>query len=595
MTEVENWIKKIHRTEKKYADYYEKIRDIRLNYKNEKSKNKQNIFWATIETLKPFLYFKEPKIYIEQKEKSGPAFLSVACRILEKALAWNMEKIDFDSIMKYVRNDFLLFGFGAAFERYVPTFQECVLQENGHDVSLKVLKDEKIETVYINPEDFLADTDKVCIWEDCHWIARKIVMTPQEIEQQFGGQIFHNIQKRTSGVEFETISVYEIWDKVDRRILYLAPEYPFEFLKIKEDIFGLEEFWTMPKPLLATLANDSIIPVPDFEQLKPLLDELSGVTGRMQLLMQAIKVTGAYDSSFPELANILNKDVTLVALSDFERLKENGGLKGVVDFAPIDQYVSALCVLANRKEDIMKQIYDMTGVSDIMRGTSDKAETATAVEKKTNFGTLRNQDRQNDMIRFMTDLFRMKAEMICTCFTREHLKMFADPETPENDIETAIDFLKEQKLRHIILGVETDTAFSQGHLVDQTQKSIQTVHALIKEAFDVVSLQPSLLALYRQMISTLVSTMPSARQYEPVLEKVFGEIEEALHKPNIPSKDILTLQLEQQKQKMWLDYDVKNKELALKKEEVSIKKTEALHKAGLAETPQKTKKIAPKG
>lgn len=161
MTEVESWIKKILKAEKKYADYYEKIKDIRRYYKNEKSKNKQNIFWSTIETLKPFLYFKEPKIYVEQKEKSGSIALGVACRILEKALAWNMEKIDFDSVMKYVRNDFLLFGFGGAFEKYVPIFQTCSIKEKGSDITLQVLTDEKIETVYINPEDFLADGEKV--------------------------------------------------------------------------------------------------------------------------------------------------------------------------------------------------------------------------------------------------------------------------------------------------------------------------------------------------------------------------------------------------------------------------------------------------
>ncbi len=590
MTEVEIWIEKIRRSEKKYADYFDKIKTIRRYYKNENSRNKQNIFWATIETLKPFLYFKEPKVFIKQKEKSGPLALSVACRILEKALAWNMEQIDFDSVMKYVRNDFLLFGFGAAFERYVPTFKTCHVNENGHDVSLQLLKDEKIETVYIPPEDFLADTEKVNVWEDCGWIARKIVMSLSEIRAQFGEEIFQKIVQKNGADKMDSMTVYEIWDKKSKRILYLALEFAFEFLKIKEDAFGLEGFWAFPKPLFGTLANDGIIPTPDFDQLKPLLDELSGVTGRMQLLMQAMKVTGAYDSSFPELANILNKDVTLVALSDFERLKENGGIKGVVDFAPIEQYVSALTVLASRREDIMTQIYDMTGVSDIMRGMSDKTETATAVEKKTNFGTLRNQDRQNDMVRLMTNLFQMKAEMICSCFDAEHLKMFADSETPDDVVQTAILILKEQKLRGMILGVETDTAFAQSHILEQTQKSILAVHGLIKEAFEMVSIQPSLLGLYRQMISTLVSTMPCARQYEPVMEKVFEQIDEALRLPSPPTQDILALQLNQQKQKMWLDYDIKTKELALKKEEVEIKKTEALHKVCAKEHTLKTKK-----
>ena len=39
---------------------------------------------------------------------------------------------------------------------------------------------------------------------------------------------------------------------------------------------------------------------------KPLLDELDGVTARMEKTMKAVKVSGCYDNAFPELASILN-------------------------------------------------------------------------------------------------------------------------------------------------------------------------------------------------------------------------------------------------------------------------------------------------
>ncbi|HCU58619.1 MAG TPA: hypothetical protein DIC64_01420, partial [Alphaproteobacteria bacterium] len=398
MDTVKNWIKKIETAEKKYADYYNLIKEIRSYYRNERSRNKQNIFWATIETLKPFLYFKQPKPYIEQKENIDSNISTLACTILERALEWDLEKFDFDSVMKYVRNDFLLLGFGAAYERYVPTFKRCVFGQNEEKTTLEILEDEKVETVYINPEDFIADSDKVGVWEDCSWFARKIYMTLQEIENQFGKDVAALFESKEDEKNTKSALIYELWDKTSKRVLYIAKEYDKGFLKVLNKMPDVSGFFAMPKPLFAGLTNDGLVPVPDYEQLKPMLDELSGITTRMQLTMQAIKVSGAYDGSFPELANILNKDVSLVALSDFDRLKENGGLKGIIDFAPIEQYVNALQVLAQRRQDVMAQIYEITGVSDIMRGTSDKSETATAVIKKTNFGTLRNQDRQNDML-----------------------------------------------------------------------------------------------------------------------------------------------------------------------------------------------------
>jgi len=578
MSEVKNWIKKIETAEKKYADYFELIKEIRSYYRNEKSKNKQNVFWASIETLKPFLYFKQPKPFVQQKEKTDSSVATTACRILEKALEWDLEKFDFDSVMKYVRNDFLLLGFGAAYEHYVPTFKKCVIKDTQETV--EILDDEKVETVYLNPEDFIADSDKVSVWEDCTWFARKMFMTLEEIEDQFGKNAIP-LSETKEDQKTKSVLIYEIWDKTSKKVLYVSKEYDKGFLKISDKMPEVTGFFAMPKPLFAGLTNNGLIPVPDYEQLKPLLEELSGITTRMQLTMQAIKVSGAYDNSFPELANILNKDVTLVALSDFERLKENGGLKGVIDFAPLEQYVGALETLAARRQDVMNQIYEMTGVSDIMRGNSDKTETATAVIKKTNFGTLRNQDRQNDMLKFITDLLKIKAEMICTCFSKNRLKAFAGETASEQDVDLAIEVLKTDKLRGMILGVDTDTAFINEEKSIGVQNTIGAIHQTIVGAFEAVSNQPLLLPVYRQMIENLTATLPNARIYGPVLQRAFSLIEEDLNRKEKTIPDMGILSLKQQEQKMLLDHQIKEKEVALKEAELVLKKNEQERKAVL--------------
>ncbi len=581
MDTVKNWIKKIETAEKKYADYYNLIKEIRSYYRNERSRNKQNIFWATIETLKPFLYFKQPKPYIEQKENIDSNISTLACTILERALEWDLEKFDFDSVMKYVRNDFLLLGFGAAYERYVPTFKRCVFGQNEEKTTLEILEDEKVETVYINPEDFIADSDKVGVWEDCSWFARKIYMTLQEIENQFGKDVAALFESKEDEKNTKSALIYELWDKTSKRVLYIAKEYDKGFLKVLNKMPDVSGFFAMPKPLFAGLTNDGLVPVPDYEQLKPMLDELSGITTRMQLTMQAIKVSGAYDGSFPELANILNKDVSLVALSDFDRLKENGGLKGIIDFAPIEQYVNALQVLAQRRQDVMAQIYEITGVSDIMRGTSDKSETATAVIKKTNFGTLRNQDRQNDMLRFMTDLLKIKAEMICECFSKDRLKAFAGDGANEQDVDLAIEVLKTDKLRGMVLGVDTDAAFLNDEKSANVQNTIAAIHQTIVGAFEAVSTQPLLLPIYKQMIESLAVTLPNARIYAPVLQRAFSLIEEDLNKNEEPVENMAMLSLKQQEQKMLLDHQIKAQEVALKEAELALKKNEQERKAML--------------
>ena len=518
---VDVWLHRIQKSKEKYKDYHELIDKIRNYYKNDKNKNINNLFWSSIETLKPFLYFKTPKPYVERKDKSTNQSAGLACKIMERALDWNLSHFDFDSVIKYARNDFLLVGMGVCYEKYQPVFKTLDAERQ-----VDIIETEQVDTVYVSPKDFLIDTENVNVWEDVSWIARKINMTVKEAREQFGDDIFQSL----SGDDKNQIIVYEIWDKTDRTVKYLTESLPNRFLKIIEDYLHLDGFFPFPKPIFATLANDGLVPVPDFVQIRTMLNEMDGINERMRLTMKALKVSGVYDNSFSRLADIFEKDVTLVSIPEFDRFKEVGGIRGAIDFIPITQYVEALQALVQRREDLSKQIYEITGVSDIMRGTSNQAETATAVTKKTNFGTLRNQDRQNDMLRFITDLLRIKAEMICELFSEDSLRSFLQAEDLSNQeaVDEAIRLLKTDKLRGMILGIETDISYQNENTAKATLESVTLINEIIIKAFEVVSNQPLLLPLYQKMLESIAMTMPTARQYEPVIGQVFKKIETEL-------------------------------------------------------------------
>ncbi len=535
--EVEEWIKKISAAEKKYANYYNLIKETRNFYKDcnafRQNDGHYNIFWSTVETMKPFLYFKQPRPYIERSNKTPSAVENAACEILSKALAWDLSRFDFDSIIKYARNDFLISGCGIVWERYRPEFSKISANDN-KETELEIKTSEKVVSEYVNPEQFFADCDKVGIWEDVTWIARKIYMTKQEAVDTFGEKnCLELVKYGEQDYQNKETCVYEIWDKNSKKVYWLSKEKDSDFLKVIDDPFHLSGFFPCPKPIFATLTNDSIIPVPDYCLIKELLSELNGINSRMRLTMQALKVSGAYDNSFPELANIFNKDVTLVAAKDFQRLKDAGGLRGILDFIPIEQYVTALQQLATRRQDIITQIYEVTGVSDIMRGTSDSKDTATAVTKKTNFGTLRNQDRQNDMQRFIRDLFSIKAEIICELFSKETLAGFLSPDKQKDLalVDAAVALLKNEKMRGMLLDVETDNVFNADEEAAKTLNSVKSLGEIISLALPVVSQQPLLLPLYRTMVEAVCVSLPQARSFENVLEKVFADISKDLSEP----------------------------------------------------------------
>jgi hypothetical protein len=589
--EVKLWIDRISSAGKKWDKYHELVKEIREYYKNDKNKNKQNIFWSSIETLKPFIYFKAPVPYVERINKSANPIEDVACKILEKALINNLDSQDFDGVIKYARNDYLLSGLGLTYEKFEPIIETITQQTTGitetgveviQDVQAEVMTGAKVETTYIDPKKVLFDVSHVAVWEDCEWVAQIIEMTKREAIEQFGEEIAAQIIERGYSLEEEldrSVNIYRIWDKKGNRIIYLAKEVKDRFLRVDEDVLKIEGFYPFPKPVFATLANDGLIPVPDYSEIKCQLDELDGINKRMQLTMQALKVSGAYDGAFPELANILNKDVTLVQVSDFEKVREKGGIDGFVGFMPIGQYIEALRALADRRAQLMSAIYEITGVSDIMRGNADPNETATAVTKKTNFGTLRNQDRQNDFQRYLTDVLKIKAEIICEMFTPELLAQYAEPDANPQIIMAAIELLKSDKIRNLTLGIETDTSFMQSEDGDKTLDAVKTIHEMITASFQVVSLQPALLPLYKQMIDAVVVTLPNTRQFTNAVDEAFAKIGQELAQPddNEPNPDVMRAQADMiraqsEQVKNANEFQVKQEANAIKEQEVELKK-----------------------
>lgn len=611
----EKWINRITEAEKKWGTYHDLIKEVRDYYRNSKNKNKQNIFWSSVETLKPFLYFKQPVPYVERKNKQYNPVEDVACKILEKALIWDLESQDFDGVIKYARNDFLISGLGLVYEKLNPTYETVVTQEeviNGDMVEIQeteqeVLKDIKVETTYIDPRKLIFDCENVSVWEDCAWVAQKIDMTKQEVLDQFGKKWADKlIDPSVKDDEDSKTCVYRIWDKQDKKIIYLSKEIN-EILREDEDLLQVDGFYPFPKPVFATLANDGLIPVPDYSEIKCQLDELDGVNSRMKLTMQALKVSGAYDSSMPSLANILNKDVTLVAVSDFQKLRDKGGLSGLVDFAPIEQYVNTLQALAERRQALIAAIYEITGVSDIMRGNSNPEETATAVTKKTNFGTLRNQDRQNNFQRFLTDLLKIKAEIICEKFPDGKLAEFAGEINPEL-VMTAIQLLRSDKLRNITLGIETDVSFNQSEEMEKTTQAVDLIHKMMTEASQVVMTNPSFLPLYKQMMDSVVVTLPSARQFASAIDETFNRIQNQLAQPQPkqPNPDVIRAQADMVRAqadqvKNQNEFEVKQQANAIKEQEVQLKAQIAKEKNALAKKEMdiqeglKTAELAIKG
>jgi hypothetical protein len=91
---------------------------------------------------------------------------------------------------------------------------------------------------------------------------------------------------------------------------------------------------------------------------------------------------------------------------------EKGGIKGVVDWIPLDQIVLALEQLSKQREDIKQQIYEVTGMSDIVRGQSKASETLGAQKIKTQYASMRIQERQKSTVEYVSSVFDLQARTL---------------------------------------------------------------------------------------------------------------------------------------------------------------------------------------
>lgn len=416
-----------------------------------------NILWSNVETLSPALYNRTPKPDIRRRFADADPVAKSVSELLTRASEYTFEAEDFDRCMQYVVHDALLVGRGVARVRYDPVF--VAHQNDGDDDG-----DEPTESA---PDDLAAE--RVCFehvqwddfrcepcrnWKDVTWVAFRLFLTKKEMVDRFGeaGESVpcdHTSRESVTGTpnspnnsdrdEENRGKVWEIWDRTTRRVTFLAPEVDGGdgkgmILSEEDDPLSLTGFFPVPQPLYTTEDPSSLIPVPDYEIYSVLAGDLERTTKRIIHLTKAIKVAGIYDASLPELQNLYGDgDARLEPSQNVMALIERGGLEKAIWFAPLEPIIIALRDLYQHREVIKQAIYEITGVSDIMRGQTMASETATAQQIKGQWGSLRLQRRQRDVQRFARDMLRLSVEVMAERFSPETLTMMTGLQYPTND------------------------------------------------------------------------------------------------------------------------------------------------------------------
>ncbi|MEB5079969.1 hypothetical protein RXR00_29085, partial [Pseudomonas aeruginosa] len=147
--------------------------------------------------------------------------------------------------------------------------------------------------------------------------------------------------------------------------------------------------------------------------------EINEYTARIAALSEALRLKGFYSAGQSDLSEAIevalkstDNRALLVPISSMAALG-GGSLKDHIMWLPVADVVTTVQALVELRRVVIEDVYQITGISDIVRGSTEASETATAQQIKSQWGSMRIRERQQELQRFARDLTRMTAEIFC--------------------------------------------------------------------------------------------------------------------------------------------------------------------------------------
>lgn len=572
--EFKKWETRSEKIIKRYRD------DNRSQNTNETAKF--NILWSNVQTLIPAVYAKLPKAVAQRRFGDNDPVGRVAGQLIERALDYEIEHYpDFRSTMKYAVEDRFLGGRGTAWVRYEPHVRAVDTPEDGVQVTEDADTEGPQEEIeyecapvdYVYWKDFGHNVART--WEEVTQVWRWVYMTREALCERFGDDAGKKIPLDAGA---ETLKSYgqqtkektraricELWDKESGKVFWFSKNSR-EIIDERDDPLELECFFPCGQPLYATMTSDTLIPVPDFVLYQDQAVELDILSDRIDGMVKALKVRGVYDASQPALQRLLTEgdNNTLIPVDKWMAFGEKGGLKGSIDLLPIDELANALLNCYRARQEIKAQIYEITGISDIIRGATQASETATAQQIKGQYAGLRLRSMQEEVALFASELIRLKAQVICGKFQPQTILAYAAAEqmTPPDQqmIPQAMELLKNNPLRNFRVEVDADSLVQ----IDEAQNKkdrvefLQAFGAFMKEALPAGQAAPELVPMLVELMKFGIGAFKQAKPIEGVLDVALEGMKQkqAQPQPQRPDPEMLKLQAQQQSEQARVQADM---------------------------------------
>jgi hypothetical protein len=577
---AQKWLAEIDRVRNRESKWREKSKKVLARYRDSRgveddTTSRFNILWSNTETIKPAIFARMPVPDVRRRYTTKDPAARTASLILERCLAFSNASYDFKDTLDRANEDYVLPGRSVALVCYEP----IILQKRKAVEPLP--PSDSDDKKYPEGTEFDAQgpyqMQPYKAWESvyCQYVSWELFgfsecsqwakvpavwigeyMSKDEVREfapQFtdvDGLSFSQVavdSDDTKGTQPPaTVLVWKVWHKAARKFMAFAEKYPEGPLKIEDDPQQLENFYPLPEPMYSLRTNGNWLPQPEFLQYQDQANELDDITNRLKNLINACKNRGVYDSAMDELAKISElpkkPDNTYIPVPDFRTLMEKGGIENLISTMPLKNIIECIQQLRERQLELKEEIYEIYGISDIMRGSTHASETLGAQKLKAQYGGLRISTRQERFQKFVRDIFQLQAEIIAEHFSPDTLRLMSGIQVvpdqviaqlkqqnklevgmvSESEFAQAIQILRSDKLRGFKVDVETDSTIPVDKDGEQQNRVafIQAIGQFLQGIIPAIQMGAVPIPMAREALLFVVRGFKVGSELEEVLEEL---------------------------------------------------------------------------
>ena len=482
------WDATCHMIDDVYSKHGASYESLMTSYGGEAWQDAQmDLFWSSSEVLKPAIYAKPPQPAISPIFKDGGAVKTTTAELLERAAVSTFKNSGIDEVMQSTRDDLIFSGRGVMWLRYET--------DGGKKVCVE----------HLDRDDFLHDVARK--WSGVGWVAGGFWMSRDEIKKRFKDITDEQIdeikfleRRDEDNSDEKSMSakakVWEVWHKANNRV-YWVTEGLDVYLDDSEPHLKLNDFFPCPRPAYGTLRRRSLIPVPDFERYAGMFSKINTLTSRIYLLLDQVRMKGI----IPGGGDVATAIETLMKSDDDSILIAVPGaalMEGTaaVVWMPLDQIANAITGLIEARRQLIEDFYQLSGISDIMRGATEAEETLGAQQMKAQYGSVRVRCKIDEMQRLAADAVKIASEILAEKFDGDTLLEMSQMDLPTRaDIKKRIKEIEnaaEQEMKALgdkaeqMAGQVEDPQQAQAMFQQEQQAIYQKYAPMLEEAENLV-------------------------------------------------------------------------------------------------------------